>query len=84
MTATIIPINGDKAVALIKDFVREWRMSCLLPQDILDEFGERAMREGIVSKQDMDTWDEASMHQNRERRLREKFANAFKPIPPWE
>ena len=96
MTAKIIPINSDKAVALIRDFVREWRLSGLTAQDIVDEFGERALREGIVdefgeralregivSKRELDAWDDESFEKTREARRREVYARAFKPIPPW-
>lgn len=83
MTAKIIPINSDKALALIRDFVREWRLSGLTAQDIVDEFGERALREGIVSKQELDSWDDESFEKTREAKRREVYARAFKPIPPW-
>lgn len=81
MSNKVIPINGDKAVELVLAMVRDWQFSGLTAQDILDEACERALREGVVTQTELNTWSEELAQKERDLRLSQKFP--FQPIPPW-
>lgn len=58
----IVHINESKAVALIKSMVKDW-CSSTNSEGILDEACERAIREGIVTRAEIDAWDAADYAQ---------------------